>query len=120
MEVRPDHSSMSDARKSIKKIVFLVGKVALGLAVAFGAMVACVFYIDWAAERKAKIFCEEIAIGSDISDALGKVKDKKDFYGDSQQYTFYFWGLVFDKAVCEVSVDSERKVTAKHSEMEYD
>jgi hypothetical protein len=31
-------------------------------------------------------------------------------YGDSQQYTFYFWGLVFDKAVREVSVDQNQKV----------
>ena len=81
---------------------------------------ACVFYIDWAAERRAKIVCQEIALGSDISEAIRTVRDKKDFYGDSQQYTLYFWGLVFDKAVCKVSIDPNRRVTAKHSEMEYD
>jgi hypothetical protein len=31
-----------------------------------------------------------------------------------------FPGLVFDNAVCEVSIDRNRKVTAKYSEMEYD
>jgi hypothetical protein len=111
---------MSNSRKSVKKLFLLVGKVALGVVLALGALVACLFYIDWSAERRAKMFCEEIAIGSDISGATRKVKDKKDYYGDSQQYTFYFWGVVFDKAVCEVSVDQNQKVTAKHSEMEYD
>jgi hypothetical protein len=54
--------------------VFLVGKVALGLVVAFGAMVACVFYVNWSAERKATKFCDAIEIGSDISAAIGKVR----------------------------------------------
>jgi hypothetical protein len=111
---------MSDSRQSVKQVLLLVGKVALGIVLGLGAMVACLFYINWSAERRAKTFCDEIAIGSDISDATRKVKNKKNFYGDSQQYTFYFWGFVFDKAVCEVSVDQNQKVTAKHSEMEYD
>src|SRR5258708_37534976 len=104
----------------MRRLVFLFGKVAFVILAVFGAIVACVSYLNWAAERKATKFCDEIEIGSDISAAIGKVKDKKDFYGDSQQYTFYFWGMVFDKAVCEVSVDSNLKVTAKRSEMEYD
>jgi hypothetical protein len=111
---------MSESRHSVKKFVFLVGKVALGLLDAFGAMVACVFYINWSAERNARKLCDAIEIGSDISVATQKVKDKRLDYGDSQGYTFYFWGMVFDKAVCEVSIDQNRKVTAKHSEMEYD
>jgi hypothetical protein len=109
---------MNDSRSSVKKIVFAVGKVALVVVLALGVIVACGSYLNWSAERKATKFCDAIAIGSDISAAIGKVKDKKDFYGDSHQYTFYFWGMVFDKAVCEVSVDSNRKVTAKHLEME--
>ena len=111
---------MSDSPNPLKKAVLLVGKVALGIVVAFAAMVACVSYINWSAERKATKFCADIAIGSDISDATKKIKDKTLYYGDSQGYTFYFWGVVFDKAVCEVSVDANRKVVSKVSEMEYD
>ena len=110
---------MSESWNS-KKVVFAVGKVVLVIVVVLGAMVAGVFYVNWAAERNARKFCDAIAIGSDISIATQKVKDKSLYYGDSQGYTFYFWGVVFDKAVCEVSIDQNRKVTAKHSEMEYD
>ena len=109
---------MSESRRT--KVVLLVGKVALGIVIALGAIVAPISYLNWSAERNARKFCDAIAIDSDISVATQKVKDKKLYYGDSQGYTFYFWGMVFDKAVCEVSLDQNRKVTAKHSEMEYD
>ena len=111
---------MSDSRNSGKKIIFAVGKVALVIVVVLGAIVASIFYLNWSAERNARKSCDAIEIGSDISVATQKVKDKHLYYGDSHEYTFYFWGMVFDKAVCEVSIDQNRKVTAKHSEMEYD
>jgi hypothetical protein len=111
---------MSDSPISLKKMVLLVGKLTLGIVAALGAMVACVSYINWSAERKATKFCDEIEIGSDVSLAIEKAKQKKIFHSDFPPYNFYFWGIVFDKAVCEVSVDHNRKVTAKHSEMEYD
>jgi hypothetical protein len=38
-------------------------------------MVACVFYINWSAERNA--FCDAIEIGSDISVATQKAKDSR-------------------------------------------
>jgi len=101
-------------------VVLLVGKVALGIVVAFAAMVACVSYVNWAAERKAKAFCDNIAVGSDISLALEKAKKQEIFHSDFPPYNFYFWGVVFDKAVCEVSVDANRKVVSKVAEMEYD
>jgi len=91
----------------MKKLVFLFGKVAFVIAAALGAIVACVGYLNWSAERKAKAFCDDIAVGSDISLAIEKAKDKKLLYGDSRGYTFYFPGLVFDEAVCEESIDPE-------------
>jgi hypothetical protein len=108
---------MSDSRK---KFAFLFGKVAFVIVAALGAILACLSYPNWSAERKARKFCDEIDIGSDISLAIEKANDKKSFYGDDQGYTFYFPGMVFDKAVCQVSVDANRKVTSKMSEMEYD
>jgi hypothetical protein len=100
---------MRDSRNSVKKIGFAVGKVALVIVVVLGAIVACVSYLNWSAERKATKFCDEIEIGSDISVAIRKAKDKKDYYGDSQQYTFYYWGMVFDKAICEVSIEERQR-----------
>ena len=111
---------MSDSRTSIKKLVFLLGEIAFIIVAALGAILACISYPNWSAEGEAREFCEKSDIGSDISLATERAKDKKLLYGDSRGCTFYFPGLVFDKAVCEVSVDSNRKVTAKHSEMEYD
>jgi hypothetical protein len=104
----------------MKKILLLLGKIALVIVALFGAMVACVSYVNWAAERKAKAFCDDIPVGSDISLAIEKAKIHDVFHSDSPPYNFYFFGVVFDKAVCEVSVDSNRKVISKISEMEYD
>jgi hypothetical protein len=111
---------MSDSPASRKKIVLLFGKVALVIVALLGAMVACVSYMNWAAERKAKAFCDGIAVGSDIALVLERAKQQEVFHDDSPPYNFYFFGFVFDKAVCEVSVDANRKVISKVSEMEYD
>jgi hypothetical protein len=104
----------------MKRILLLLGKIALVIVALFGVMVACVSYVNWAAERKAKAFCDDIAIGSDISQALEKAKKRDVFHDDTPPYNFYFFGVVFDKAVCEVSVDANRKVISKASNMEYD
>jgi hypothetical protein len=73
-----------------------------------------------AAERRAHEFCDAIAIGSDISTAVAKAKAEDVFWGSVQGYTFYFPATLFDKAVCEVTVDREGKVVSKEAEMEYD
>lgn len=104
----------------MKKIILLFGKIAVVSVAMFGLLLACLFYPNWSAEREAKAFCDEIAIGSDVSLAVERAKEKRIFFGDFQGYTFYFPGLVFDKAVCEVSVDANRKVISKASIMEYD
>jgi hypothetical protein len=49
------------------------------MAVALGAFVACLSYLNWSAERKATKFCDAIEIGSDISVAIGKAKYKQVF-----------------------------------------
>jgi hypothetical protein len=100
-----------------------------------GALVALGVYADWAAEKNARAFCDEISIGSDISTATARAADRKIMFGpssaierkalwgasDSGVYTFYFFAaFIFDKAVCEVSVNREGKVRSKFSEMEYD
>jgi hypothetical protein len=111
---------MNDSRIVLRRFALLFGKVAFAIVAVLGTMVACVSYLNWSAESKARAFCDSVAIGSDISLAVERAKDKKLLYGDYQGYTFYFPGLMFDKAVCQVSIDSNRKVTSKHSEMEYD
>jgi hypothetical protein len=104
----------------MKKILLLLGKIVLVIMALIGVMLAGVGYVNWTAERKAKAFCDGIAMGSDISLVLEKAKTEKVFIDDSPPYNFYFFGFVFDKAVCEVSVDANRKVVSKVSEMEYD
>ena len=111
---------MNDSRISVKKLAIVCGKVAIVTIATLGAMVACVFYANWSADRKAKAFCDAINVGSDISLTIDKAKKNKIFFGNFQGFTFYFPGTGFDKAVCEVSVDPNGKVTSKNSEMEYD
>ena len=103
----------------LKGILFL-GKLALALLALCGVLIAGIYYVNWSAEKKAKLFCDEILVGSDVSLAINRAKQGKIFYGDYRGFTFYFPGFVFDKAVCAVTVDSDRKVTSKGSEMEYD
>jgi hypothetical protein len=85
-----------------------------------GGFVVCVVYANWSAERSAREFCGMIPIGSDISAATAKAKEKKILWGSESGYTFYFSGFIFDKAVCEVSVSKEGEVISRIAEVEYD
>jgi len=90
------------------------------LSCAAGAIVGCVYYLNWSAEQKAKKFCANIDPGSDIAVATEKANRMGIPYGSYGGYTFYFPGTMFDKAICAVSVDRTGKVTSKVAEMEYD
>jgi hypothetical protein len=105
---------------SFKKLVLLLVKIAAVLLAGFGALVGGVWYFNWSAERRARAFCDDIAIGSDISLSLDNATKQKIFHSDSPPYNFYFFSTGFDKAVCAVETDSNRKVTSRYSEMEYD
>lgn len=106
---------------TVKKRFYRPVKIVLAVIAALVLIPSsCVLYMDWSAKRKAQAFCEEIKIGSEISIAVAKAKEKKIFLGTYQGYTFYFPGSGFNKAVCEVSVTEAGKVTAKNYEMEYD
>jgi hypothetical protein len=105
---------------SLKKPVFVLFKIAAVLLACYGALIGGVWYVNWLAERRARAFCDEVAIGSDIFPILDNAKRQKIDYSDFPPYTFYFFGMVFDKAVCTVEIDSNRKVTSKNTEMEYD
>ena len=102
--------------KSLKIIALAISVV----VVACCAIVACIGYVNWSAERNARTFCDEIAVGSDISIAVERAKDRHLLWGPAGGYTFYFPGFVFDKAVCEVAVNREGKVTSKGARMERD
>jgi hypothetical protein len=99
----------------------LIAAVA-GVLLILGALVAYVSQSTSSAERNAKQFCDEIALGSDIAPALAMAKDRKILYGlNEQTYTFYFPTVaLFDKAICEVSVSSDGRALSKGSVMEYD
>jgi hypothetical protein len=98
-------------------MVFTVVLLLIGCA---GALVAIVFVPNWVAERRAREFCDEISIGSNISAAIAEAKARKILWGSGDFYTFYFPGLILDKAVCEVSVNQDGKVKAKAAVMEID
>ena len=115
---------MNNATDPIKRLkgIKVIANLVVICGFALGAMVSCVIYIDWSAERKARAFCDEIAVGSDISTAIEKSKSENILHGPHEGsykgYTFYFPGVVFSKAGCEVAVNQDGKVTAKGSSME--
>ena len=111
---------MREARSAVKRYVkatvIVIAVVILGCT----AFVACIVYANWSAERRAREFCDDISIGSDISAATARANHRKILWGPYRGYTFYFPGFIFDKAVCEVEVDQHGKLVKKGSVMEYD
>jgi len=99
--------------------VWIAGFAALVVAIIV-AVVGIIAYSNGIAKRRAQEFCDLISIGSDIAAATYAANERKILWGESAAYTFYFSGFMFDKAVCEVSVDKEAKVISKKAEMEYD
>lgn len=99
--------------------LWIIGSAASVVAVV-AAIVGGVAYVNWSAEKRAHEFCDLIAVGSDISAATSRADKGGILWGSKAGYTFYFSGFIFDKAVCEASVDSEGKVISKKAEMEYD
>ncbi len=92
----------------------------LGICVAYGT---AAYLSIKSAERKAQAFCDGIAPGSTISAAVARAKAQEIFYGCSQNEgcTFYFPTIdLFDKAVCEVSVDANERVSSRGWVMEFD
>lgn len=106
--------------RQAKTIAYGLIKVILSVCALLAVVVGLVFYLDWSAARKARAFCDEVDLGTPISLAVAKAKDKNILQGTEQGYTFYFPGSMFNKAVCRVSEDTDHDVIAKHSEMERD
>ena len=98
----------------------IISKITLLLIAGAGALVAVVFFPNWLAARRAQQFCDETPIGSDISAAIIRANERKTLWGSHRFYTFYFPGLILDKAVCNVSVAEDGKVKAKGALMEID
>jgi hypothetical protein len=100
------------------------------IAVCSGAIVLAVeavssiaLWANWTADRNARAFCEQTAIGSNISKATARADRNKIMWGRSEprsSYTFYFFGFVMDKAVCDVSADSKGTVKSRNAEFESD
>lgn len=107
----------SSKRKRVHFLVKAAGAAILLVIVSAGFL----RYSIWSAERSARMFCEQIALGSDVDVAVSRAKDKKILYGAEGGYTFYFPTVTgFDKAVCGAAVDPDGKVISKAWQMEFD
>ena len=100
----------------LRNIALVAACLILGVAV----LLAVGLYGDRSAERNARAFCDAIPIGSPISNAVAKAKAEKILWGTARFYSFYFPGVVFDKAICEVEVDEHGVVVTKGYVMEHD
>ena len=97
------------------------------LVVPPGVLILYIFLANWNAERRARAFCEEIQVGSDISVAIKRFEKeigKPDIlhYGGSESKgeDFLFLGAMLDKADCSVATDEQGKVISKITYMLYD
>jgi len=102
-------------------------RAALWLSIAAVVVFACLLaygvYVDEAADRSAREFCDVIPIGSDISAIKAKAAEQN-IYGGVEaggEYSFFFFHFfAFDKAVCEVSASKTGKVISRAVEIEID
>lgn len=82
-----------------------------------------VMYPNWLAERKARTFCEEVAIGLNINDAIKKMNQMEQPYHywweDRSGYSFIFRGLFVEYAYCNVELDKDGNVLKKEAKMVY-
>ena len=99
------------ARRKWSTIALTIVAIAPVLLVA--AFVASSRYADWSAERDAKEFCDEIRVGSDISQAIAKAGAKKIYWSNIRAYNFWFRGSAMSGAICVVDADSDGIVKAK-------
>jgi hypothetical protein len=94
--------------------------VAITVVGCLGLVVAYSWHVNARAERRAREFCDSIPIGSDILTATARASQMKINWGAYRGYTFYFSGVIFDKAVCEVAINKDGKVVSRQAQMEYD
>ena len=125
-------STERGTRGGLGPLFIFVASVSGAVLSLMGAVGGLALWADWSAERHAREFCDEVQIGSDISEAAARAEKIKIIWGASQgyyhnapvgagsPYAFYFFGFVMNVAVCYVSFNRDGKVTAKRSEMEYD
>ena len=100
----------------LKNIALVAASLILGAA----ALLAVGLYVDRSAERDARAFCDATPIGASISIAIAKANAKKVLWGTARFYSFYFPGVIFDKAICEVEVDEHGIVVRKGYVVEHD
>ena len=125
----------TDTPKSDRRDVWTL--FTLASVTAFSMLFALVLVVSilltiWLVNREARHFCEQTPIGSNISDATARADARKIIWGASGKhyhdaprgegspYAFYFIATFMDKAVCEVSIGRDGKVTSRHIEIQSD
>ncbi|NHZ67043.1 hypothetical protein [Massilia genomosp. 1] len=129
---------MSAAQNPSRKIVRILLIAVAVIILMPGIFLAFIWYANVAAEKNARMFCEGIPIGSDISLEIAKFEEAIGYkkkpggkvsvhhYGFPQKgfskdrHTFLFDGFMFDKGYCEVTLNAAGKVMSKNSSMQYD
>lgn len=117
----------------MRKAIYRIAKIVLGIALLLGSMRSCISYINWSALRDAQALCDSMPLGSDIVPTIRKFEKDIGFvkqpggketvrhygYPDSGLYTdghrFMFFGMWMDKAYCDVSLTQDGKAKAKYA-----
>ena len=96
----------------------MIVKIFLGLVVVIILVIVIGIYSNHRAVFAAKHFCDQIALGSDLSLSVQLAKASGIRYIEPL-HQFYFQGWVFNAAICSVTVNGN-KVSSKRVEMRGD
>jgi hypothetical protein len=102
----------------LRKLLKVTAKLFLGLSVIFALVIAIGMYSNHRALKAAEHFCDQIALGSDITQIV-QTADASGIRYIEPLRQFYFQGWVFNAAICEVKVENN-KISSKRVEMRGD
>lgn len=101
--------------KFLRNLLVLITKLFFGLVVLIVLVIAIGVYANHRAIKAAEHFCDQIAVGSNLSQSVEAAKAAGVRHIEPL-HQFYFQGWVFNAALCIVEVE-DNKVLSKRIEM---
>ena len=93
-----------------KRTVILIAIVVLFPVLMVAAYMVSVLLADRSADNRAREFCAQTLIGSNISDAIARATSAKIYWSLDRDYNFWFRGSFLSGAICSVTVGGDGRV----------
>ncbi len=99
----------------LRRLLVTMAKVLLGFSALIVLIIAFGIYSNQRAIKAAEHFCDQIALGSDLSQSMQAARTSGIRYIEPL-HQFHFQGWLFNAAVCALTVEGN-KVLSKRVEM---